>query len=170
MKKEELILGVKKILKSKVFKAVIYLLGFIIVASFIFRAGVYAGLEKASFGRDWGDNYSKNFGMMPRGPKMMMDNFDNLPNPHGAIGRIIKNNESSVVVLDDKDKIEKVILINDNTEIRKMRESISIGDLEIDTFIVVIGQPNSDGQIEAKLIRVMPSPDDMDSIKNKFNR
>lgn len=160
MKIEEVKVEVKKVFKSKVLKAIICCLGFVIVASFIFKAGVFVGFQKASFGRNWGDNYSRNFGMMPRGPRSMMEDFDNLPNPHGAIGKIVKIDASSVVVVDDKDKTEKVILINSDTKIFKMRESIVKDNLVVGDFVIVIGDPNKDGQIEAKLIRLMPAPAD----------
>ena len=168
MKKEEIKTEFKKVFKSKVFKAIIYCLGFLIVASFIFKAGMYAGLERASFGRNWGDNYSKNFGMIPRGPRSMMENFDNLPNPHGAIGKIIKSDGTSIVVSDDKDKTEKVVLISSDTEIHKMTDNATKDDLTVDTFVIVIGEPNKDGQIEAKLIRIMPSPENMPVMQNNI--
>jgi hypothetical protein len=56
----------------------------------------------------------------------------------------------------DKNNIEKVILINTNTQIQEMRGNVATGDLKIDDFVVVIGTPNPQGQIEAKFIRVMP--------------
>ena len=40
-----------------------------------------------------------------------------------------------------------------------MRDEIKISDLKIGDFIVVIGSPNTDGQVEAKFIRLMPEPD-----------
>lgn len=165
MKIEEVKVEVKKVFKSKAFRVFLYCLGFIVVASFIFKAGVFVGFQKASFGRNWGDNYSRNFGMTPRGPRSMMEDFDNLPNPHGAIGKIVKIDESSVVVVDDKDKTEKVILINSDTKIFKMRESIMKENLAVGDFLVVIGNPNKDGQIEAKLIRLMPAPGDVGMVQ-----
>lgn len=168
MKKEEIKEEVKKVFKSKMFKIVVYALGFIVVASLIFKAGMFAGFQKASFGRNWGDNYSRNFGMMSRGPRMMMEDFDNLPNPHGAIGKIIKNDGTSIIVSDGKDKTEKVVLITDKTEIHKARALGVKEDLTPETFVVVIGEPNKDGQIEAKLIRIMPSPEDMGMMGDKF--
>jgi len=152
---------VKKVFGSKIFKGVIYVLGIFIVASFIFRAGVFVGFNRASFGHDWNDKYTENFGPAQRGKFMMGDNFDNsrdMPNAHGAIGKIIKIELPTIIVMDDKDQVEKVILINDKTDIREMREKINKEDFKVDDFIVVIGSPNQQGQIEAKLIRILPAP------------
>lgn len=94
--------------------------------------------------------------------------FGNMPNAHGAVGKIIKVELPTVVVFDGKDLTEKVIVIDDKTEIRKMRDIVSIDDLKLDEHIIVIGSPNSSGQIEAKLIRFIPAPPD-NSINNKTN-
>lgn len=159
----------KKIIEAKVFMKIVYILGIIIVISLIFQAGFFVGFKKASFGRDWNNNYTDNFGPSRRGPFMMEGGFGNskdLPNSHGAIGRIIKIELPTVIVLDDKDKVEKVILIDDNTEIRRMRDRVSKEDLRVDNFIVVIGAPNAQGQIEAKLIRLLPAPPVIQTINN----
>lgn len=135
--------------------------GSLFVASFIFQAGMIAGFKKASFGRDWGDNYIKNFGRLEMGPRMMngkFDNFGDLPIAHGAIGKIIKIELPSIVVLDEKDNTEKIILINEKTEIRKIRGNMKSEDLKIDEHVVIVGNPNSSGQIEARLIRILPVP------------
>lgn len=152
---------VKNILKSKTFRTVIITLGVLVLVCLIFQAGRMSGFRRASFGRDWGNNYAMNFGSPHMGPKIMGENFGNfgnLPNDGGAIGKIIKMELPSIVVLDEKDNTEKVVLINDETEIRMARESMTKDDLKIDGYIVVMGAPNSSGQIEARLIRVLPAP------------
>ena len=159
----------KKIIEAKIFMKVVYIIGIIIVASLIFQAGFFVGFKKASFGHDWNNNYADNFGPSHRGLFMMEGGFGNsrdLPNAHGAIGRIIKTDLPIVTVMDDKDKVEKVVLVNDNTEIRRMRDKINKEDLKVDDFIVVIGDPNAQGQIEAKLIRLLPAPPEMQNINN----
>jgi len=161
--------NIKKFFESKTFKTILYTLGVLAVISLIFQAGMMAGFRKASFGRDWGDNYAMNFGSPHRGaPKMIggeLGDFGNLPNAHGAIGRIIKIELPTIIVLDEKENTEKVVLISDKTEIRKVRDSAIKEDLKIDDHIVVIGSPNSSGQIEAMLIRLLPAPLDL-PIKN----
>lgn len=166
---------IKKILSSKIFKVVVYVLGFLIVASFIFQAGMVAGFKKANFGRDWGRNYEMNFGRPEMGPRMMgghFDDFGNLPNSHGAIGKIIKLDQSSIVVLDIKDNTEKVIVFGKDTQVKKARENLNLSDLKLDEDVIVIGVPNSLGQIEAKLLRIIVAPfeSQINKIEDTINR
>ena len=141
--------------ESKIFVGILYGIGIVIILLLVLSAGISIGFHKASFGRAWGDNYERNFGMMQNRPMFGKDNF---PNAHGAIGKIIKI-ELPTVIVQDKDSTEKVILTENDTQIQRMRGNITINDLKINDFIVVIGSPNEQGQIEAKLIRVMPSPE-----------
>jgi len=144
-----------KMFESKIFVGILYGIGIVIILLLVLSAGISIGFHKASFGRAWGDNYERNFGMMQNRPMFGKDNF---PNAHGAIGKIIKI-ELPTVIVQDKDSTEKVILTENDTQIQRMRGNITINDLKINDFIVVIGSPNEQGQIEAKLIRVMPSPE-----------
>jgi hypothetical protein len=162
---------IKNFLNSKTFKNITYTLGILVIAFFIFQAGMLAGFRKVSFGRDWGDNYEKNFGS-PHQPFRMggqnFGDFGNMPNAHGAVGKIIKIELPTIVVFDVKDQTEKVIVVDNKTEIRKMRDIVTKEDLKIDEHVIVIGSPNSSGQIEAKLIRFIPAPPD-ESINDKTN-
>lgn len=144
-----------KIFESKILVGILYGVGIVIGIVLIFSAGVSVGFRKASFGRAWGDNYERNFGMMPPG-RMGLER-DSFPNAHGAIGKIIKI-ELPTLIVQDKENTEKVILIGDDTRIQKMRESLKINELKINDFVVIIGSPNDKGQIEAKFIRLMPIP------------
>jgi hypothetical protein len=46
-------------------------------------------------------------------------------------------------------------LITDKTAIKKQNSDIKIIDIKVDDEVVIIGEPNDEGQIDAKLIRVM---------------
>lgn len=162
MEKENLKIGFKKIFNSNFFKLFLAFIVFLLISAVSFRAGVNFGFKKSDFNCNWGDNYSRNFGMPMQGRMMEFeDRMERMPNPNGAIGKIIKINDSSIVVMDDKDKTEKIILVNDMTEIRFMKEEIEKNNLKIDDFVVILGGPNSQGQIEARLIRLIPFPADM---------
>jgi hypothetical protein len=143
---------IKKVFDSKVSFRILGGIGIVVVVLLIFSAGITVGFHKASFGRAWGENYERNFGMMPG---RLMFGKDNFPNANGAAGKIIKV-ELPTIIVQDKDNTEKVVLIKDDTQIQKMKESVTTKDLKIDDFIVVIGVPNEQGQVEAKLIRIMP--------------
>ena len=158
--KNEIKTKIKNIIESKSFRVVIYTLGILAVVFLIFQAGMMVGFRKASFGRDWGDNYTKNFGSPHRSFSMMggdFGDFGNLPNAHGAMGKIIKVELPTIVVSDAKDQTEKIIIIDDKTEIRRMHDIVSKDELKVDEDVIVIGDPNSSGQIEAKLIRFIPA-------------
>jgi hypothetical protein len=144
-----------KFFESKILVGILYGVGIVIILILIFSAGMSVGFHKASFGRAWGENYEKNFGMMPNRPGFGKDNF---PNAHGTTGKIIKM-ELPIIMVQDKDGTEKVVLIKDDTKIQKMRAEIKTNELLVDDFVVIIGSPNNQGQIEAKFIRIMPNPD-----------
>ena len=144
--------NIKKVFEGRNSFRILCVIGVIIVGLLIFYAGIGVGFRKASFGRAWGENYERNFGMMPNRPMFGKDNF---PNAHGAVGKIIETKLPTIIV-QDRDNTEKVILIKTDTQIQKAMEKIAVNDLKMDDFVVVIGTPNKQGQIEAKFIRVMP--------------
>ena len=143
---------IKKVFESKIAFKVLCGIGFFIVALLIFYAGIRVGFHKASFGRAWGDNYERNFGMRPDRLPFGQDNF---PNGSGAVGKIIKIQLPNIIV-QDKSNLEKTILIGADTLIQKAAGNLTSTDLKVDDFIVTIGTPNDQGVIEAKFIRVMP--------------
>ena len=144
---------IKKFFDSKVLFRVFGGIIIFIVLLVVFSAGVNVGFHKATFGRAWGDNYERNFGMMQGRSMLGRDNF---PNANGAVGKIIKITLPTMIV-QDKDNTEKVILIKDDTKIQEMMTNVNANGLTINDFVVIIGSPNAQGQIEAKLIRIMPA-------------
>lgn len=143
---------IAKIFESKVFIKILYGIGIVMVLLLVLSAGISIGFRKASFGRAWGENYERNFGMRPNRPMFSRDNF---PNANGATGKILKIALPNIIV-QDKYNTEKVILIKDDTKIQKMMSVVKASDLAVDDYVVIIGSPNDQGQIEAKLIRIMP--------------
>lgn len=143
--------------QSKKYQWIIVITGGLIAALFVFEAGVFVGYHKASFSYRWGENYERNFGG-PRGGffggHMMMD--DDFVNPHGTFGKILKI-ELPQLTVEGNDGKEKIIQIGDDTIIRRVRDIVSGADLHVGDNIVVIGEPNAQGQIESKLIRIMPA-------------
>lgn len=147
-----------KIFQSKSFRTVIWTLAVIILLLVVFSAGMYVGFKKADFSYQWGENYHRNFAgprqgfgrdiMGELGGKDFID-------AHGTLGQIIKIDNSTLVVK-GIDNIEKIILVTDKTVINRFKDRIKISDLKVDEKIVTIGDPNNSGQIEAKLIRVLP--------------
>ncbi|MEK7463906.1 MAG: hypothetical protein AAB610_02160 [Patescibacteria group bacterium] len=141
---------------GKMNAAIIGIIGLAVVFA-IFQAGVFVGFSKASFLFRGGDNFYRAFEDGPgrMGGKMMFR--DEFSGGHGAIGKIIKINLPTLVVL-GPDNIEKIILTNDSTEVRQFRDASSLDKLSIDQHIAVLGAPNDDGQVVAKFIRIIPAP------------
>ena len=148
---------IKEFTRSKTFQRILISVGIFICALIIFQAGMFIGFRKASFSYRFGDNYYRAFG--DRGPKpfrgsMMMGTFIE---SNGAVGKIISINLPTFVLL-GRDNIEKVILIKNDTQIRHLNASATSSDLKVDDFVVAFGSPNENSEIEAKLVRIMPVP------------
>ncbi len=80
-----------------------------------------------------------------------------MPGGHGAVGKIVKVSLPSIVI-EGPDNIEKEVIINESTLIRSSGPDATSTDLKMDDFVTILGTPNEDGQIQAKLIRVLPAP------------
>jgi hypothetical protein len=121
------------------------------LALVIFQAGVEVGYKKASFSRSLGNNFSRVF----EGPKASSAPYQGIPGGHGATGSIASVSSSTMVVI-GPDKVEKIVSMNGSTEIRKFRDTIAPKDLRVGDRVIALGTPDGDGQIVARLIRVLP--------------
>ncbi len=140
--------------KSNHFNKLLIIIAAVLVLTFVFAAGVFVGQAKERFSNRWEKNYYGN--IMGPDRRGMMD-FDRRGfNGHSGLGQIIKIEGGSLVVK-DRGNVEKTILVGEQTSLIKGFESLKMSDLKIDDRIIVIGRPNDQGQIEAKLIRVMPA-------------
>lgn len=140
----------------KTIKMLAYSIGSLVLILLVFKVGTVVGAKRADFSCRWSDNYHQNFG----GPKKgFMEGFGDRDfiEANGVFGQVIKI-ESNQLVIKDGGNIEKVVIVSESTVINKFKETIKISDLKVDDRVVIIGSPNSSGQIEAKLIRLMPTP------------
>ena len=134
----------------------------LVVALLVFQAGVTVGYKKASFSRQLGNNFYRVFdGMpMPGERPVMTKKFlftESLPGGHGAAGRVASVSLPSFVVA-GPDNVEKVVVIGRGTDIRRVRDSATSSDIKVEDFVVVLGSPDDAGQINARLIRILPPP------------
>ncbi len=139
---------------SKKFHYLTWSVAGLIVLLLVFKAGVMVGYKKASFSYRWGENYHRNFA----GPRQgFFGNVSdrNFVESHGTFGQIIKIDGTTLVVR-GKNNSEKIIVVKNDTVIRSGGNTVALTDLKVDDSIVTIGEPNNEGQIEAKLIRIMP--------------
>jgi hypothetical protein len=123
----------------------------------VFRAGAEVGARKARFSYRWGEQYHRNFG----GPKggFLHGGLDrDFIETHGAAGTVLSV-DNVTVVMNGRDDVERIVRVSDRTVVKRGSRTIAMEELQADDRIVVIGEPNSDGQIEAKFIRVFPPRD-----------
>lgn len=132
-------------------------LGALVILLSVFQAGISVGFHRAGFSYHMGENYYRAFGDAERGPGVGMMGDRGFSNAHGAIGRIIKLSLPTMTVL-GTDNVEKVITTDQNTEVRRFRDEASVSELTLDEYVVVIGTPNENGEIVARLIRILPPP------------
>jgi hypothetical protein len=147
------------VFQTKAFRAVIWGIAGLIIALLIFKAGTIVGVRKAGFSYKWGENYHKNFAGPRRGFFSDFGDRDFI-NGHGVFGQIIKiepiaasgqttttipSEQATTLIIKGGDGIEKIVLVKDDTAIKRFRETINLADLKIDDYIVVIGEPNQEG-------------------------
>lgn len=124
----------------------------VLLLAIVFAAGVFVGLEKARFSYRWGDDhFLRAEAGRPPHPGFLDNSYFN---GHGAVGVIGKISGGQIFVT-GVDENEKIINLEDNTIIRKGRLSVKLGDLKVNDKIAVIGDPQDDGSIGAKLIHVL---------------
>lgn len=143
-----------KFFQSRFFRILLIVIGALILILAGFKAGELVGFRKANFSYRWAENYNRNFAG-PRGGFMNQFFDKEYVNAHGTIGQIIKIDGDTLIIKGQND-VEKTVLISDKTAINKLRGNIKVSDLKVDDLVVVIGSPNNNGQIEAKLVRIMP--------------
>lgn len=145
----------KEMLKEKLPYIIATALVVLALFILIFKLGTIIGFKRASFACQWGENYKNNFAGEKRDfflppPPMMMGKQ---PRPHGLFGTIIKYENSNLVIKDGNNE-ETVVLINNDTKIFNNDGTENQMQLSPESRVVVIGRPNNQGQVEAKIIRV----------------
>jgi len=148
-------MDINKILQSKKFKITMGIIGGLIVLLLAFGIGAFVGLRRANFSFRWAENYHRNFGG-PRNGFFGEINGRDFIDAHGVFGQIIKI-DGSTLIINGRDNTEKIVVIKDKTIINGFQNNLKPADLKVNDYIVVIGDPNNTGQIEARLIRLMPA-------------
>jgi hypothetical protein len=155
-------MDINKFLQSEKYSRLIKTLGILLAVLVIFSAGLFVGYHKAEFSYRWSDNYYRDFGgplspFAPFGPAGISDDADNIPTPHGAFGTIIGVNLPTFAVK-GPDEAEKVVVIGPHTIIRSMRNLGTTTDIHTGQSVIIIGEPDSQGQINASFVRIVPAP------------
>ncbi len=149
-------MDIKTYIRSQSFKGVLIGIAIAIIALLIFQAGIFVGYRKASFAYKFGDNYYRAFDRRPPSPfgVPMLGKFGTT---HGAAGQVMSISLPTFVVA-GPDSVEKTVLVGTCTLIRKLDSEVKPEDIKTGDFLVVIGEPNEDAQVQAKLIRILPEP------------
>lgn len=153
-------MNLKELLRSKTITGALIGAAGVLVVIVIFSIGAMVGYRKASFEYRWGENYHRNFG----GPKggFILPGDEGMNPTHGTFGTVISLDATSMVI-EGADRREKKIVVTDQTIIHRAFETVQLKDIRTKEMAVVIGEPNGEGQIEAKLIRLFPQPADASS-------
>jgi hypothetical protein len=148
---------------SDLFTHIVAIVGGVLVAVFIFEAGVAVGYHEATFSSRWGENYERNFG----GPGHGFHKFfglpgNNLPNPNGAFGKIISitasSTDATTLIVASDQKPEQKVLISSTTILRSQENTVGLDALKVGSYVVVLGTPDNSGEILASLVRLLPFP------------
>lgn len=74
---------------------------------------------------------------------------------HGTFG-VVDRIEAETLVITDHDNNKRQIIITGETIFKRHREQIMRAEVRVGDRIGVIGQPGADGEIEAKVIWIIP--------------
>ncbi len=118
----------------------------------VFQLGVYVGFRKANYAFRWSANYHRVFGG-PKGGFFQEFEGRDFTDGHGVAGSIVSSDGVKLIVK-GRDNVEKIITTDAKTVVVKGRQALSVRDLRTDDTVVVIGAPNEDGSIAAKIIRI----------------
>ena len=143
-------------IKSQSVSRLIAILGVLLVALLIFWAGTAVGSREARFSRDWENNYLGQFGgpgspFVPQGGR-----DDSFMSAHGAFGQIVGVRLPEMVVKGAAES-EKTVIVSGATAIRRGRAFATSTDLVPGETVIVIGEPDAKGDIQASLIRILPA-------------
>lgn len=145
----------KELLHSHRSKKILKSIGLFIIILVSFQAGIMVGFHKAAFSYRFGENYYNEFEGKHHGNDLMHN--ERFPDSHGAMGKVVSVHLPSLIIVDPSNT-EKVVVLDDDTLVRRYRDTLPQGELKVGDFIVAIGSPNEKGEIEAKLIRLLPPP------------
>ena len=79
---------------------------------------------------------------------------------HGAVGKVLQI-EGTTITLQSRDGTSHTILTDSQTRFERgiaKATKLTLRDLKIGDQVIIVGTPNAQGQIKAKLIRVLQVP------------
>ena len=128
----------------------------IIALLLAFQLGIMVGYRKASTAFVWSASYHQVFAgpgqgfLAPMNSRVFVD-------AHGISGIVLKN-EGTNIIIDGKDDTERNVLLYRDTLIRKLDQTIPPQAIVPNDRVVIIGETSLHGEINARFIRVLPTP------------
>jgi hypothetical protein len=137
-------------LDSKKTRVVLWIIGGIVIVLLAFGGGMTVGYQRGIFSSHFGEDYYNNF----QGGNASLGGSPSM-NQHGTAGKVIDVDAANLrITATDPDGDEESIAVDANTVIKKVDRTISFGGIDPGDQIVVIGEPNGQGQILARFIRI----------------
>ena len=120
-----------------------------------FALGTMTGFRRASFSCHWGERYGDMMGMpFPGRGKGFEAPQQGMFDAHGANGIVVSVKDQQLVVK-GPDGIEKTVNVTSTTDIRKGPVQVtSTSQIAPNDRVVIFGNPNESGIIDATLIRI----------------
>ena len=151
--------SLRAFINSKLFAGIVTGVCITLVVICIFEVGVMVGYHEANYSSRWGENYTRNFGSGTMGMHGITD--ANRPMPDGITGKIVSvthatASSTELVISDSQHPEEKVLIVSD-TIIRDHQNTLSPASLSVDEEVVVLGSPDTNGEIVAKLVIIIPT-------------
>lgn len=146
-------------LTSKKVRTVLWVLGGLIVLVVVFGLGITVGYDRAGFASGFDRNYFRIFfggGGPANGPMGLV--APSMPvGTHGVVGTVIDLGTSTISV-ENQQNTEQSVAVSSGTAIRDGDENLTLAEVVVGDQIAVIGEPNSEGQIDARFIRILSDP------------
>lgn len=141
-------------LKKYAFPLIVVGLIWLVFLLLFFRLAFNLGLRKGAYACDWSANYHRNFGG-PAGIPMILDKQPSMP-AHGVFGRVI-GTATDTLIIKQNDGVETPVAISKDTIIERLHQRVPLHEIRLYETVVAIGEPKSDGRIEAAFIRILPT-------------
>ncbi len=147
---------IEKIFTSKQFLVFTWVIVLCLGLLLSFFAGARFGFARSFASCRYHESYRKNFEgfgreSMPGRGGVFPDSFGD----HGVFGQVLSRTDD-LLVLRDKDGIEKIVYVLASTTIMKQKERIQIGEIAPEDHMMIIGEISHDGKVHAKFMRVLP--------------
>lgn len=143
--------------RGSITRTIATVFGILFIIFVSFALGFSAGLNKARFSYQWGEQYEENFvkAVVEESGEKALEKIDGQAFRSGycAAGKIIAVTDDTIILQGPNGR-ENTISVSDATSIKKGGSEITLSELKVGNRIVVVGKPTANGTLQANLIRV----------------